>query len=116
MIAQRALIELARALEGVPVLGCVEGERAAEAGIRYGDVLLAVNGRRIRSLAEYAEARRLRSDGVSMLLFREGRQQRVELSFVTVGQPSRTTRPLVELVRSALYAALLGKRAPQPAN
>ena len=81
MSQQRALFQLATILEGLPVLGCIEGRSAAEAGIRYGDILLVVNGRRTRTFADYVEAKGLRHDGMRVVLFRKGREQTVEILF-----------------------------------
>jgi S1-C subfamily serine protease len=81
MMSKRALSQLARALEGLPILGCLAGRPAARAGIQYGDVLLAVNGRRTRSFADYVEARELRSDGMHVVLFRNGEHCQLELTF-----------------------------------
>ena len=49
MIAKRTLFELAKTLDGLPVLGCLAGSPAALAGVRYGDILLSVNGQRTRA-------------------------------------------------------------------
>lgn len=81
MSQQRALFQLAVVLEGLPVLGCIEGQSASQAGIRYGDVLLIVNGRRTKTFADYVEAKALREDGMRVVLFRDGREQTIELLF-----------------------------------
>ena len=63
MISQKAIFELAAALGGIPVLGALAGSPAARAGIRYGDVVLAVNNRRTRTMFDYLEAKGLRRTG-----------------------------------------------------
>ncbi|NUP06593.1 MAG: PDZ domain-containing protein [Polyangiaceae bacterium] len=78
MIGKASLFALAKALEGIPVLGALSGSPAARAGIRYGDVLLAVNGKRTRTVGDYVEAKALRSDGMEIVVFRTG-TEKVEL-------------------------------------
>lgn len=91
------LFRLARSLEGLPIIGCLEGTPAARAGIRYGDVLLSVNGKRTRSLVDYVEARALDELGMAVVVFREGREQSWELKFDAPGQAPDAARILAEL-------------------
>src|SRR4051794_31869054 len=44
MMQRKQLEEIAATVKGVPVWGCLPGSTAAEAGVRYGDIVLAVNG------------------------------------------------------------------------
>lgn len=81
MIPKKTVFELAKALEGVPILGTLSGTPAARAGIRYGDILLSVNGRRTRTLGDYVEAKALRDDGMSVVVFRTGSEKLEELSY-----------------------------------
>ena len=89
MISQKAIFELAAALGGIPVLGTLAGSPAAQAGIRYGDVVLAVNNRRTRTMFDYLEAKALRSDGMEVIVFRSGeeRVERLEYSSETPRSP-----------------------------
>ncbi|MFW5877118.1 MAG: PDZ domain-containing protein [Myxococcota bacterium] len=58
MIPDReTLFELAERLEGIPVLGCLPGSRAQRAGILYGDILLEIDGRRVKSLDDVFDRR-----------------------------------------------------------
>ena len=41
--------------------------------VRAGDVLVSVNGRRVRRLSEYATARGLRKDVLELVVVRDGR-------------------------------------------
>ena len=97
MISKRALSQLARVLQGLPILGCLEGRPAARAGIRYGDVLLAVNGRRTRTFFDYVEARDLRTDGMHVVVFRDGQECAIELSFEPGDSPADPATMLAEL-------------------
>jgi S1-C subfamily serine protease len=74
MIRRRDLEALAEAVQGIPVLGCLPGSTAADAGVRYGDILLEVNGLRTINIDDYLAGRRLRSDGIALRLFRDGNE------------------------------------------
>lgn len=81
MIDTRKLGEIARTLGGIPVWGCLPGSVAAIAGIRYGDIVLQVNGVETRTIDEYLSARALRTDGVEVVFHRDGTEHRVDLVF-----------------------------------
>lgn len=72
MIRRQQLEALAEVVQGIPVLGCLPGSTAAEAGVRYGDIVLEVNGLRTISIDDYLEGRKLRTDGMDLRLFRDG--------------------------------------------
>lgn len=101
MIARRDLQKLAAALEGVAVLGVLPGTPAAAAGVRYGDVLLAVNGVRVRTIAEYVEAKDRRRDGMDVVVFRAGDERTLALAYAA-------DRPAPDV--HALVAAIAGER------
>lgn len=56
MKKRKEILALADAEGGVPLWGCVPGSPAAIAGLRYGDILLRVDGERVRSIKDYVEA------------------------------------------------------------
>ena len=112
MMSKRALSQLARVLEGLPILGSLEGRPAARAGIRYGDVLLAVNGRRTRSFLDYLEARDLRSEGMHVLVFRNGAHCQLELTFEPGDAQVEPTALMAELVAKRLDATLPADAEP----
>jgi S1-C subfamily serine protease len=66
------LSRLAEILGGLPVLGCLAGSPAAVAGVRCGDILLAINGKRTSTWAEFIEARRESVDWLVARVFRDG--------------------------------------------
>jgi len=74
MIRRQQLEQLAEAVQGIPVLGCLPGSTASEAGVRYGDIVLEVNGLRTISIDDYLAGRKLRSDGMDLRLFRDGNE------------------------------------------
>jgi len=74
MIRRQQLEQLAEAVQGIPVLGCLPGSTASEAGVRYGDIVLEVNGLRTLNIDDYLAGRQLRSDGMDLRLFRDGKE------------------------------------------
>ena len=81
MMSRKQLEEIAAAVQGVPVWGCLPGSTAAEAGVLYGDIVLAVNGMPTPGIDEYIAARALRTDGYELRLFRAGKQLTLFLPF-----------------------------------
>jgi S1-C subfamily serine protease len=87
MIQRKQLEEIAATVQGVPVWGCLPGSTAAEAGVRYGDIVLAVNGVPTPSIVEYLEGRKLRTDGFDLRLFRDGAEFNVFVPFRPPQEP-----------------------------
>jgi S1-C subfamily serine protease len=81
MIPKRSLFALAKALGGIPVLGTLQGTPAARAGIRYGDVVISVNGRPTPTVTDYIEAKALREDGMEVVVFRSGSEHVRDLAY-----------------------------------
>jgi S1-C subfamily serine protease len=97
MIARKSLFTLAQALEGIPVLGALAGTPAAKAGVRYGDILLSVNGMRTRTVADYVEAKNLRKEGMEIVVFRSGEEKLVALDYDANAPRVEPTALLAEL-------------------
>ena len=74
------LSRLAGKLGGLPVLGCRAGSPAALAGIRYGDIVLSVNGVPTPDWGTYIEARGLAKGEMVVEIFRGGEQVTHRLS------------------------------------
>jgi S1-C subfamily serine protease len=104
MIAKQSLFAIAKALEGIPVLGTLGGTPAARAGIRYGDILLSVNGMRTRTVLDYVEAKALRSTGMEIVVFRAGTEQVEHLTFDESAPPADAAAILAELVTLRIAA------------
>lgn len=64
--------ELAQAFGGIPVLRCTPDSPADRAGIRYGDIVVAVNGHPTPDLAAYVEAQDTPSLRVPVTVIRDG--------------------------------------------
>src|SRR3954462_16004907 len=87
MMSRKQLEEIAATVRGVPVWGCLPGSTAAEAGVRYGDIVLSVNGVPTPTIDQYLEARKLRSDGFDLRLFRGGEEIEVFVAFRPPSDP-----------------------------
>jgi S1-C subfamily serine protease len=109
MMQRKQLEEIAATVKGVPVWGCLPGSTAAEAGVRYGDIVLAVNGVPSPSIVEYLEGRRLRTDGFELLLFRDGMEFTV---FVPFRPPSDSMAALAEQIADGRYVSTEASSAP----
>lgn len=72
ILDRNELTKLATALGGLPVLACRPGSPAAVAGVRYGDILLSVNGVKTPDWTAFIEARGLDKSAMRIELFREG--------------------------------------------
>jgi C-terminal processing protease CtpA/Prc len=103
--SRKQLAQLATALGGVPVWGCLPGSAAARLGMRYGDVILSVNGRPTPNVDDYIEARNDRPDGLLVVIFRDGREHTLEVSLE--GRPTPLTRAQLESTAAQVAAARL---------
>lgn len=79
MLSRNDLSRLATALGGLPVLGCLDGSPAAGAGVRYGDVLLAVDGVPTPSWDEFLEVRARCQGSMLARIFRDGVERDVHI-------------------------------------
>lgn len=80
------------------MLGTLSGTPAARAGIRYGDVLISVNGMRTKTVGDYVEAKALRNDGMDIVVFRAGTERLEALTYDEPGAPVDPAAILAELV------------------
>jgi len=82
MISRKQLEEIAATVQGIPVWGCLPGSSSARAGVRYGDIVLGVNGVRTHGIDEYLAARALRADGIDLRLLRAGSELDIFVEFL----------------------------------
>lgn len=109
MMSRKQLEEIAATVQGIPVWGCLPGSSAAEAGVRYGDIVLEVNGVLTPSIDEYLAARALRQDGIALRLFRSGDELSVYVEF---RPPADTLEALTEQLADGRY--LSSESEPPP--
>jgi len=79
LINKANLSQLASALSGLPVYGCLPGSPADKAGVRYGDVLLSVDGRATPSWDAYLTARESSGESIRLRLFRDGHELEIDV-------------------------------------
>ena len=80
MVTRSNLIRLAEVLGGLPVYGCLPQSPAERAGVRYGDVLLSVDGHATPSWDAYIEARGRSGASIRLRLFRDGSEFEVDVA------------------------------------
>jgi len=72
MLAPADLTRLATDLGGLPILGCLAGSPAGNAGLCYGDIILSINGLSTGSWSDFFQARRQITGQISVRVFRQG--------------------------------------------
>ena len=77
------LSRIAATLGGVPIMGCLHGSPADRAGVRYGDIMLAIDGIPTPSWSDFFQARRRCKGQMNVRLFREGREFDITLDVPT---------------------------------
>ena len=70
---------MARIYGGMPYLGSLPGSPAERAGLRWGDIVVAVNGLPTPDGDAFVEARQTRDGGASVRFVRDGVEREVEL-------------------------------------
>jgi S1-C subfamily serine protease len=102
MLSRKQLEEIAATVQGIPVWGCLPGSTAAEAGVLYGDIVLAVNGVLTPTIDDYIQARALRKDGYELRLFRAGTELTL---FVPFRPPVDTMESLANQIADGRFVA-----------
>lgn len=82
------LSRVATALGGLPIPGCQPGSPAARAGMRYGDIVLSLNGARTGSWIDFFQAHKRAAGPLSARVLRGG----IELE-IALDLPSRAQTP-----------------------
>ncbi len=72
-------IKIASIYGGLAFLSCAPGSAAERAGLKPGDVVIAVNGVRTPDLDAFVDARKKRVDGATIRFLRNGQEREVEL-------------------------------------
>lgn len=71
------LERIAEIYGGIAIFSVDIGSTTHRAGVRAGDVLIAVNGRRVRRLADYASARKLQEELLELVVVRDGKEMKL---------------------------------------
>lgn len=93
MFSPADLSRLATALGGLPITGCVEGSPAHLAGVRYGDIVLSVNGTPTGSWSDFFHVRRRSAGPLAVRLFRRGLELNV---WMTLPPQTKTPRAVLD--------------------
>jgi predicted metalloprotease with PDZ domain len=84
------LERMAEIYGGIAIFSVDKGSTTHRAGVRAGDVLIVVNGRRVRRLADYASARKLQEELLELVVIREGREIKLWAGHVLAPQKPKT--------------------------
>ncbi len=109
MLKRSNLIQLAESLGGLPVYGCLPGSPAERAGVRYGDILLSVDGYATPTWDAYIEARHHSGAAIRLRLFRDGDEFEVD---VTLDRGARADLATVATTLGLLDAGSGSREAP----
>jgi S1-C subfamily serine protease len=97
MSFRRNLERMAEIYGGIAIFSVDPGSTTHRAGVRAGDVLIVVNGRRVRRLAEYATARKLQAELLELVVVRDGREIKLWAGHQKQApQPTPPSAPLPE--------------------
>lgn len=97
MLDRNELTKLATAMGGLPVIACRHGSPADRAGVRYGDIVLAVNDVKTPDWAAFIEARKADSEKMKVELFRDGASVTIEIPLSSQA-PVDTPTLLAEMI------------------
>ena len=73
------VLKIARIYGGMPLLLTLPGSPAEQAGLRWGDIVIAVNGIPTPDAGAFVAARKVREGAATVRYVRDGREREVEL-------------------------------------
>jgi S1-C subfamily serine protease len=80
-MSQQVVAKIAKIYGGMPLVACLPDSPAARAGLRWGDIVVAVNGLPTPDAEAFAKARAAREGSALVRFVRDGREQEVELTW-----------------------------------
>ena len=78
-VSASTMEKIAKVYQGLPLVACLPDSPASRAGLRWGDVVVAVNGIRTPDALAFVRAREARSGGALVRFVRDGQEREVEL-------------------------------------
>lgn len=87
------LTRVATSLSGLPILGCASGSPAARAGLRYGDIVLSLNGTPTPSWTAFFDASGRANGLLRLRVNRHGRELELVL---TLAREARSPRAVLD--------------------
>ena len=75
------IAEMAKIYQGMPYVSSLPGSPAEKAGLRWGDIVLSVNGVPTPDASAFIAARTKRDNGATIRFVRHGVENEVELSW-----------------------------------
>jgi S1-C subfamily serine protease len=73
------IAKMAKIYGGIPLLTAIPDSPAARAGLRWGDIVVAVNGQPTPDADAFFKAREIREGGAVVRFVREGKEREVEI-------------------------------------
>lgn len=80
-MSQEMIAKIAKIYGGLPLIACLPDSPAQRAGLRWGDVVVAVNGLPTPDPDSFATARAAREGAALVRFVRDGKEQEVELTW-----------------------------------
>ena len=100
---------------GLAILGCLPGSPAAEAGLRYGDILLEVNGQPTPDWAAYVASARTQGT-MAVRVFRGGAELHFRLPLSEEPQAPSPAGVLQRVLQSGALSTMARKVAEAQAE
>jgi predicted metalloprotease with PDZ domain len=98
---------------GIALWGCQPGSPSARAGLGYGDILIRIDGKRVRSVEDYSSASRAPKRFMQVEFIRNGQVKRVMMDNEPAPDDGELT-PVVMAACASLAAAPVMTRGAMP--